>query len=178
MKTPKINIGKLLKQIDSFGYDAKRLAVAQTNVTAENIVNDARQRAPVNYNQLRLSINKTKAEINNNRSYISAGVFYAPYVEFGTGRKVSVPKGFEQLAAKYKGKGPGNFDQFLDAIRDWCRKKGIDEKLAYPFAVSILRNGVRAQPFLIPAYLTGLNQYGKKLVAILERNVKLYNNKK
>lgn len=178
MKTPKINIGKLLNQINSFGEDAQRLAVAVTNSTAENIVNDARQRAPVNYGQLRQSIGKTKAEIKNNRSFIFANTPYAAFVEFGTGSKVSVPKGFEQLAVKYKGQGRGNFDQFLDAIRDWCRKKGIDEKLAYPIAVSILRNGIKAQPFLIPAYLTGLNQYGKKLISVLDRNTKLYNNKK
>ena len=105
MKTPKININKLLKQIDSFGEDAQRLAVAITNSTTDNMVADAKQKAPVDLNQLRLSIGKTTARVGFNKSFFFANAPYSAYVEFGTGGKVSIPKGFEELAARYKGKG-------------------------------------------------------------------------
>jgi len=178
MKTPKINIGKLLNQINSFGNDAKRMAVAITNSTADSIVADAKQRAPVNFGQLRLSIAKTDATIQLNRSLIFSNAPYSAYVEFGTGTKVKIPAGFESLAAKYRGKGGGSFDNLLDNIRDWCKKKGIDEKLAYPIAVSILRTGIKPQPYFIPAYLVGVASYAKKLSKSIEIETKKYNAKK
>jgi HK97 gp10 family phage protein len=178
MKTPKINISNLLKQIDSFGNDAKRMAVAITNSTADSIVADAKQRAPVNFGQLRLSIAKTDATIQLNRSLIFSNAPYSAYVEFGTGTKVKIPAGFESLAAKYRGKGGGSFDDLLDNIRDWCKKKGIDEKLAYPIAVSILRTGIKPQPYFIPAYLVGVASYAKKLSKSIEIETKKYNAKK
>jgi HK97 gp10 family phage protein len=104
MKPTKINIDKLLKQIDSFGDDAKRMAVSVTNETANNMVTDAKLKAPVNLNQLRLSIGKTTARIGYNKSFFFANAPYSAYVEFGTGGKVRIPKGFEELASKFKGK--------------------------------------------------------------------------
>ena len=105
MKTQKINISRLLKQIDGFGVDANRMAVAVTNSTADSIVGDAKQRAPVDLGQLRQSIGNTTASVGNNRSLIFANAPYAAHVEFGTGGAVSIPKGFDQLAIKFKGKG-------------------------------------------------------------------------
>jgi HK97 gp10 family phage protein len=105
MKPTKIDITRLLKQIYSFGDEAKRMAVAITNSTADDIVSDAKNKAPVNLGQLRLSIKKTDATIQNNSSLIFSNAPYSAYVEFGTGVKVSIPKGFEELASKFKGKG-------------------------------------------------------------------------
>lgn len=182
MKTPKINISKLLTQIDSFGEDAKRSAVSITNVTADDIVADAQQRLTnnktVNYGQLRLSIAKTDATMQLNRSLIFSNAPYSAYVEFGTGTKVKVPIGFESLAAQFRGKGGGTFDQLLDNIKDWCRRKGIDEKLAYIIAVSIIKTGIKPQPYFIPAYLQNVPIYEKRLLKSLERETKKYNAKK
>ena len=105
MKTPKIDVSKLLKQINSFGQDANRMAVSVTNETANNMVTDAKLKAPVDLNQLRLSIGKTTARIGYNKSFFFANAPYSAYVEFGTGGKVRIPKGFQELASKYKGRG-------------------------------------------------------------------------
>jgi HK97 gp10 family phage protein len=105
MKTPKINISRLLNQINSFGEDANRLAVAITNVTADDIVTDAKQKVVVDLGQLRQSIGKTTARVGYNRSFVFANAPYAPYVEFGTGGKVSIPQGFGELAAQFRGRG-------------------------------------------------------------------------
>lgn len=147
MKTPKIDIGKLLNQINSFNDDAKRLAVAITNSTADSIVADAKQRVVVDLGQLRQSIGNTTATIKENRSFVFANTPYAAYVEFGTGGTVNVPKGFEPIAIRFKGKG-------------------------------IRQVNLKPRPFLIPAYLIGLNNYGKKLVSALDRETKKYNAKK
>ena len=110
MKTPKINISKLLKQIDDFGDDAQILAVAITNVTADGMVTDAKLKAPVDLGQLRLSIGHTTARVGYNKSFFFANAPYSAYVEFGTGGRVSIPKGFEELASRYKGKGIRQID--------------------------------------------------------------------
>ena len=110
MKTQKIDVSKLLKQIDSFGQDAKRMAVAITNSTGDSIVADAKQRAPADLGQLRLSIGHTTARVGYNKSFIFSNAPYSPYVEFGTGGEVSIPAGFEELAAKFKGKGIKKID--------------------------------------------------------------------
>ena len=105
MKTPKINIIKLLNQIESFGVDAERSAVSITNETANNMVTDAKLKAPVDMNQLRLSIGHTTARVGYNKSFFFANAPYSAYVEFGTGGPTIIPKGFDYLASPFKGKG-------------------------------------------------------------------------
>jgi hypothetical protein len=101
----KINISKLLSQISAFGHDANRSAVSVTNDIAQGMVTAAQLRAPVDTNQLRLSIGKTLATLESNRSIFFSNAPYSAYVEFGTGTGVSIPKGFSYLASPYKGKG-------------------------------------------------------------------------
>jgi hypothetical protein len=133
---------------------------------------------PVDMGQLKQSIGSTKASIELNRSVIFANTNYAANVEFGTGSKVKVPSGFEKLASQFKDKGIGNFDDFLDSIREWCKRKGIDEKLAYVIASSILKRGIKPQPYFIPSYLIGIASYQKSITKFLEREAKKYNSKK
>ena len=105
----KINISKLLSQISAFGHDANRLAVAVTNETTQSMVTQAQLRVTsnksVDQGQLRLSIGKTTARVGYNRSFFFSNAPYAAYVEFGTGGGVSIPKGFSEMAAPFKGKG-------------------------------------------------------------------------
>lgn len=105
MKTTKVDISKLLKQIESFGVDANRLAVSITNATADDMVTDAKLKAPVDMNQLRLSIGHTTARVGYNKSFFFANAPYSAYVEFCTGGPTIIPKGFEELASPFKGKG-------------------------------------------------------------------------
>lgn len=105
MKQPKIDISRLLRQLDQFGEDGKRLAVAITNQTAQNIANQAKLRSPVDLGQLRQSIGYDKATLKINTAQIFATAPYAPYQNFGTGGLIDIPKGFEELARLYKGRG-------------------------------------------------------------------------
>jgi HK97 gp10 family phage protein len=106
MKTQKVKgIPLLLKQLDSFGEDGRRLAVAITNSTAQKITNKAKLRSPVDLGQLRQSIGNTEATLQINRSLIFASAPYAPYVNWGTGGSVSVEAIFEKYAEEFIGKG-------------------------------------------------------------------------
>ena len=66
----------------------------------------AKKDAPVDTGKLRQSINVEPFEDDGLTGKVSAGgaiAPYAPYIEFGTGGKVGIPKGWEEVAAKFKG---------------------------------------------------------------------------
>ena len=83
---------------------------------------------------------------------VFAGIFYAPFIEFGTKKKVRVEPGFEDVAAQFRGqKGTGTLT-LLEAIKAWVKRKGIAkgkaaDRAAFNIARSIYRNGISPKPF-------------------------------
>jgi len=79
--------------------------------TCTNIVRKAMRLAPVNFGFLRASIgtNATgagmSAEVWAGGAGKGVNVKYAPYVEFGTGSKVYVPKELTDYAIQFRGRG-------------------------------------------------------------------------
>jgi HK97 gp10 family phage protein len=141
-----------LKHIDDV---LKKDVSDEINASALNIESQAKRLAPVNFGQLRNSIALTK---DSDLTYtVAANASYAAYVEFGTGPQVNVPADFKTYAQQFKGKSGGKFKDMVEALTLWVKRKGIgngrnDKGLAYVIALSILRKGMRPQPFLIPAY--------------------------
>jgi HK97 gp10 family phage protein len=127
----------------------------EINASVIKIENQAKRLAPVNFGQLRGSIAHSK---DSELTYsVAANASYAAYVEFGTGPQVNVPADFKSYAQQFKGKSGGKFKDMVEALTLWIKRKGIgngknDKGLAYIIALSILRKGMRPQPFLIPAY--------------------------
>jgi HK97 gp10 family phage protein len=127
----------------------------EINASALKIENTAKRLAPVNLGKLKGSIALTK---DTELTYtVAANASYAAYVEFGTGPQVSVPADFASYAQQFKGKSGGKFKDMVEALALWIKRKGIgngknDKGLAFIIALSILRKGMRPQPFLIPAY--------------------------
>jgi len=98
-------VQQVINKLNKFGVEGARYAVAITNQTADNIVNQAKVRSPVDLGQLRQSNGATRATVENNRSVIYNTAPYSPYQNFGTGGLVDVPEGFEPLAFQFKGAG-------------------------------------------------------------------------
>lgn len=134
------------------------------------IASDAKRRAPKNFGTLAQGIGFAGTGLTWD-AFATAS--YAAYLEFGTGGKVVIPPGYESFAAQYKGGSGGTFKEMVNAIALWVRRKGIvgtysiktqrrtgtktmqadqDMKAAYAIAISILRNGIPPQPFMIPAF--------------------------
>jgi HK97 gp10 family phage protein len=136
----------------------------------------AKRAAPADEGKLRNSINTTFPTAAKGFSVaITVAANYAAYMEFGTRKFAAayvstLPQDWKAYAATFKGKGGGSFDSFLKAIMAWVKRKGIgglqtksgnvsqskdsiaaQEQVAYVIALSILRKGVRPQPFLYPA---------------------------
>jgi HK97 gp10 family phage protein len=151
------NLSEVMGKLESLDKRVQQDVKDEINASALNIQSGAKRLAPVNLGQLRNSIYLRERNIENGYVFtIGSNASYAPYVEFGTGGKVSIPKGFEELAGGFKGKKSGKFKDMVDALTLWVRRKGIgggkDKSIAYAIAISILRKGLRPQPFLIPSY--------------------------
>lgn len=146
----------------------------EMNTAALNIEKNAKRLAPGNFGKLRQSIKHNIGEPLMKTVY--SELHYAPYVEFGTGKKVfktkdggSVNQKYRAYAAQFRGKGKGDYYDFLQAILLWVQRKKLAQitnsytgrkstkqadllLVAETVAWHILKNGVPAQPFLIPAY--------------------------
>lgn len=163
---------EVLQSLKVFGDVATKEIGETTQNVAKEIEADAKKLAPSNLGTLRKTIHNEKVDELNYKVVSPAD--YSAYVEFGTGKKVSVPSELSELASKFKGKG-GGFEKGLQSIKDWCRNKGIDESAAYPIFMSILRNGIRPQPFMYPAWKKGQTQYVIDLKDLLKDLTKKYN---
>jgi hypothetical protein len=74
----------------------------EINASALKIQSDAKKLVPVDMGFLRNSI-VLDGQAGGLTYSVAALMKYAPYVEFGTGGKVSIPVGYEEYAAQFKG---------------------------------------------------------------------------
>jgi hypothetical protein len=120
-----------------------------------------------------------------------SNVYYAPYIEFVTRSKVKVPAELNDYASQFRGKKRGDYYDFLNAILDWVKRKGIaarysvktrkalnskadKERLintAQMIANSILRNGISPRPYFFPPYLRKRKELLSRVNAVIKRVV-------
>lgn len=97
---------KLYKKFQSLENKAKQDIKNEFNASALKIQNDAKRNVVVDTGFLRNSIYLKEQGTNQKFVYtVGAKAKYAPYVEFGTGGLVTVPKGFEDFARAFRGRG-------------------------------------------------------------------------
>lgn len=95
----------------------------------------------------------TKAVPNPDGVELISNVYYAPFVEFGTGAKVKVPAEVANYASRFKGQKRGSFAQFVIKMREWLKRKGYNEKLAFIAALNKIKNGSEPRPYFFDPYL-------------------------
>lgn len=105
----------------------------------------------------------------NHKYTVQNVAFYAPFQEFGTGARFSANSEWQAIAAQFKGMQNGNFDVFLQKIKEWCNRKGIDEEEAYVICRKILENGLRPRPFLQPAFYYVSPLIVKRIKAVIKQ---------
>ena len=166
-------LSKTLKELKQFGLEAEKGVAKIAMATANDIGLTAKQNAPVNLGKLQQSISSPAIKISDLNYKVVVASDYGPYVEFGTGTKVSIPPEMQELASKVT-KRLGSFEEGLQSIKDWCRQRGIEESAAYPIFVSILNKGIEPQPFLYPAFVKGRKNYLTDLKRFLNSLTKKY----
>ena len=160
MSTRVQGLENIIKRYKDAGLDIRKTVEAIVTVTALEGRNEAVKNAPAAFGKLRQSIAVEK--VSKLEQAVVANADYAPYVEFGTGGKVSVPSEWAQLASSFKGQN-FSFDDQLERIRNWCRLKGIDEGAAYPILITVLREGLEPRPFMYPAWQLVKKNFRKEM---------------
>lgn len=193
-------LNDVLSQLRSFGDKGKQMAGAVVSAVVNDMRNDAVRNAPANYGKLRQSIVVVLSE-EGLKGEVQVGAPYGGFVEWGTGVYVKVPQELQSLAITFKGTGKksgssGDFEDsdFFRSILDWVRKKGIaygasfsvktrrrtgnrtanddaDKKAAFVIAMSILKKGIKPQPYLYPAYVKHKANFEDRLRAGLNKLV-------
>ena len=98
-----------LKALEKFEADGVEAIKANIEASGYLMQNDAMQRVPVDLGQLKNSI-RLEFKDNGLTVVMVATAPYAAYQEFGTGGRVSIPKGMEELARQFKGRGLRNIN--------------------------------------------------------------------
>lgn len=142
-------LGELRARLANAGKNITSMVSAELQDGANGISAEAKQRAPGDQGILRNLI--TAAKIDPLNWQVVSGAEYSPYVEFGTGAKVSIPPGLEEYAAQFKGSGGSTGLSAKEAIFAWCERHGIDKEAWYAIYISIMVNGIKPQPFFFPA---------------------------
>lgn len=181
----------LLKQFDKLAKDVQNDVQSEINSFGDDVVRDAKILVKTNSKNLGGLQNSIDKEFVNGGVIISARSKYAAYIEFGTRKfateEVSkLPSDWQAYAQTFKGPmvGGGNFTEFVEAIMEWMRNKGIqggtynvktkrrkgnkkkkeseDKQVAYAIAQKIMRDGIKARPFMYPSI-------NKNLPLLIER---------
>lgn len=91
---------------------------------------------------------------------------YSAFVEFGTKSNVVIPPGLEATAAEFRGKFQSSISA-KEAIFNWCKRHGIDQRAWYAIFVKIMVKGVRPHPFFFKQLTAEQPQLLNRLQQIL-----------
>jgi len=177
---------QLLKEFERINKAANKEMNAELKAFGLLVEGEAKALAPGDEGFLR---NRIKSVPGNLEVEVIVNADYAAYMEFGTKRKAAsyvsgLPSDWQQVAASFKGKGKGDYFDFLNNILDWVKRKKIAQitnsytgrkstkknDLLYAanmIAMAILRNGVTPHPFLYPAYQNNVKQFQERLDKII-----------
>lgn len=157
----------VIKELRGYGKEIERILEQETKEAAQDIEGDAIINAPKDNGYLHSKIRHYKKA---NASYgVAVNVPYGAYLEFGTGTKVKVPTEMKEIAESFRGKQKGTYEQGLESIEIWCKRKGIPKEVAKLIFWKILKVGMNPQPYLYPAFLKGKKNYLTKLNIVLDK---------
>lgn len=156
-RLPKELQEEVIGEIQAWGNDVNR--EQQALISQQKIVDNGALRQ------------NTKAVPDNNGVTLISNVYYAPFVEFGTGAKVNVPAELNEYALQFKGKSKGNFRDFVKALQIWLKRKGGNPKLAFIAALNIIKNGQEARPYFFPPYLRKRRELLKNIQEVIKKSL-------
>lgn len=113
----------------------------------------------------------TKAVPKPDGVELISNVYYAPYIEFGTGEKRKIPPELNEYAAQFIGKKRGDFKTFVKALEAWLKRKGGNPKNAFIAAINIIKNGQEARPYFFPPYLRKRKELLTRINAVIKRAI-------
>lgn len=145
----------LLKKLDNLDKDLFDKIEGVVDGHAHQMATRAKRYAPKNTGHTGQTIAVAQG-IKREKGVIDRSVIanapYALYIEFGTGKQVKIEPEMREVAARARAAAKkGSFADGLKSIERWLKLNGGDPKNAYIVLVSILKRGLKPQPFLYPA---------------------------
>ena len=174
IKANVIGLDQLQAKIQKATKDTQTLVDAELEAAAMNFVGlakkDLASQGGDRGTLLRSITYNKKADLQYT---VSANVFYAPFIEFGTKSKFNPYPGTEEFASQYKGaKGSGTL-RLIDAIRGWVKRKRIAtgkevDRVAFLIARSIYKNGISPKPFFFKQITPVRNNLVQNVTRVLD----------
>jgi len=165
-------LDEAIKALTKYSDEVKRDTATAINMTMLAVQSKAklsvRANGTSNTGRLLSSIKTIEANEGDLVAITYSDADYAPYVEFGTKTKVDIPTGLESYASQFKGKG-GSFEDLVDKISAWARLRGIPQENVKFIAMKIAKYGVKAQPFLFPAWESERPKFLKAISKVIKR---------
>lgn len=157
------NLDKVLAEIRAYPQDVEKIINREFVVFGQNVRNDAQRNLVNNKTIDEGGISQSIISLPENlKVTISVGSGHGAPIEFGTksfaaSYVASLPQDWQQLANECKGQPVGGtFKELVYKITKWISRKGnsygLTEKEAYVVARKIVRQGIKAQPYLFPAF--------------------------
>ena len=134
-----VKITGLRSLVDSYkkaGKDIKKQCAYIVSANAFEGRNEAVRKAPIAFGKLRQSIG-IEVSADKLEQSVVANTDYAPYIEFGTGGKVSVPAEWAKMANDFREQNFSNDD---------------------------IKEGMRPQPFMYPAWQKVKKQFSRDMI--------------
>lgn len=163
-------IDALIRKMDKLAKDVQLEVQAELNDWADTTAQNAKSLVSANSSDEGGLLRSISPIYGNGSASVVASAKYAAYIEFGTRKYAaayvsSLPADWQTYAATFKGSTGGTFEQFVKSLMAWGTRTGkMDPKYAYVTALKILREGVKARPFLYPSV--------QKTLPVLKQNLR------
>lgn len=174
VKVNVIGLDSLKSRIDSASKELKTDVDAELQAAAFDFVALAKRDVASQGGDRGTLLRSITQSKEGDMSYVvSANVFYAPFIEFGTKSKFNPYPGTEEFASQYKGvKGSGTL-RLIDAIRGWVKRKRIAtgkevDRVAFLIARSIYKNGISPKPFFFKQITPVRNNLVQNVTRVLD----------
>lgn len=182
-------LAQIKAKIGKIPGNVKRETDGLLALAANDFVNRAQADAPQDERGLANAI--TQKKVGEMNYEVVSAMPYSAYMEFGTKSRFQPIPGID--ASKYKGKGRGDYYDFLNAILDWVKRKGIasrwsvktrkplkhtkadNERLietAQAIANSIIRHGAHPHPFFFKQLPIAQAQVNKQMKEVIAKALK------
>lgn len=182
-------LDEVIAKFDKIAQETADEVNGELDAFGQAVVKDAKGLVSANSSDEGGLLRSIDSSVGSLNVTITARQNYAAYIEFGTRKFAasyvsSLPADWQTFAATFKGRGEGDFYDFLFSILDWVKRKGLVnrysvktrkrialakkddpnlERVAWLIAMKILRNGIRPRPFLYPSI--------KKNIPVLEKYI-------
>jgi phage gpG-like protein len=163
-------IGALVKKFDQLSKEGQADVQSALNDWADRTAADAKKIVSADSTDEGALLRSISPLYGSGNASVVATAKYAAYIEFGTRKFAasyvsSLPQDWATYASTFQGKATmgGSFKDLVLAIMGWCKRKGIDEKAAYPIAKKIIINGIKQRPFLYPSVVKNTPQLIKDI---------------